>query len=37
MASNDDYFLYTPGIAIYNDRNQKDWAVVSDNEFSGME
>ncbi len=36
MVSNDDNFLYTPGIAIFNDRNQKDIAGVRDNEFSGM-
>ncbi len=37
MESNDEEFLYTPGITIYNDRNQKDYAVVRDNKFSGME
>ncbi len=30
-------FLGTPVIEIYNDRNQKDWASVVDNLFSGME
>ncbi len=37
MHSNDDYFLNTPGITIYNDRNKKDIAVVDDNLFSGIE
>jgi len=37
MVSNDEIFLYTPGIQIYNDRNQKDIAYVFDNLFSGME
>ena len=36
MHSNDEYFLFTPGIEIYNDRNEKDIAFVRDNQFSGM-
>ncbi len=36
MVSDDDYFLTTPGIIIYNDRNQKDIAGVLDTLFSGM-
>ena len=31
MYSNDDYFLNTCGIAIYNNRNEKDIAIVLDN------
>ena len=37
MCSDDKLFLQTPGIEIYNDRNQKDWAFVADNQFSGTE
>ncbi len=37
MWSDDVDFLSAPGIAILNDRNQKDYAGVSDNLFSGME
>ena len=37
MLSDDEDFLSTPGITIYNDRNQKDIAVVHDNLFSGIE
>ncbi len=37
MWSDDEWFLDAPGIRIYNDRNQKDFAVVDDNLFSGME
>ncbi len=37
MYSDDELFLDTPGIRIYNDRNQKDYAYVSDNQFSGIE
>ncbi len=36
MCSDDEDFLNTPGIRIYNDRNKKDWADVNDNQFSGM-
>ena len=36
MISNDEYFLNTPGIGIYNDRNQNDIAYVNDNIFSGI-
>jgi hypothetical protein len=36
MYSDDEDFLSTPGINIYNDRNQKDIAGVDDNQFSGM-
>ena len=36
MASNDEWFLFTPGIEISNDRNQKDIAYVDDNMFSGI-
>ncbi len=36
MQSNDEWFLCTTGIAIYNDRNRQDLAYVFDNEFSGM-
>ena len=36
MYSSDKYFLSTPGIRIYNDRNQEDLAYVDDNLFSGM-
>ena len=36
MHSSDEYLLYTPGIGISNDRNQKDIALVRDNLFSGM-
>ena len=37
MYSDDEDFLNTPGIRIYNDRNQKDIAYVNDNRFSGIE
>ncbi len=37
MASNDEDFLDTPGIRIYNDRNEEDFAYVDDIVFSGME
>jgi hypothetical protein len=37
MYSDDEEFLNTPEITIYNDRNQKDYAIVRDNQFSGME
>ena len=37
MCSDDEDFLNTPGIGIYNDRNQKDFAGVADNLFSGLE
>ena len=37
MYSDDEDFLETPGIRIYNDRNQKDIAFVRDNIFSGIE
>ena len=37
MVSSDKWFLQTPGIEIYNDRNQKELASVGDNVFSGME
>ena len=37
MHSDDEYFLNSPGIAIYNDRNKKDIAYVHDNLFSGIE
>jgi hypothetical protein len=36
MQSDDEDFLSTPGITIYNDRNQKDLASVNDNLFSGI-
>ncbi len=36
MYSDDKLFLYTQGIGIYSDRNQKDYAHVRDNEFSGI-
>ena len=36
MESNDEWFLDTPGITIYNDRNQKDIAYVFDIQFSGI-
>ena len=36
MHSDDEWFLYTQGIRIYNDRNQKDIAYVDDNIFSGI-
>ena len=37
MYSDDEDFLNSPGIRIYNDRNEEDYAFVSDNEFSGTE
>ena len=37
MYSDNEEFLFTQGITIFNDRNEKDIAYVSDNEFSGME
>ena len=37
MDSDGEYFLNTPGIGIYNDRNQKDFADVDDIIFSGIE
>ena len=37
MHSDDEDFLDTPGIGIENDRNQKDYALVRDNQFSGIE
>ena len=36
MYSDDDYFLSTPGIDIYNDRDEEDIAYVLDNLFSGI-
>ena len=36
MHSDDEWFLYTQGIRIYNDRNQKDYALVRDIQFSGI-
>ena len=36
MISDDEDFLNSPGIGIYNDRNQKDYAYVDDNKFSGI-
>ncbi len=36
MVSDDELFLNAPGIEIFNDRNQKDYAVVVDNQFSGI-
>jgi hypothetical protein len=37
MHSDDEDFLDTQGIRIYNDRNQEDIAYVSDKLFSGIE
>ena len=37
MFSNDEVFLGTSAIVIYNDRNQKDIAGVDDNLYSGLE
>ncbi len=37
MYSDDEFFFATPGIMINNDRNQKDFAIVRDNLFLGME
>ncbi len=37
MWSDDKWFLRIPGIVIANDRNQKDYAGVDDNLFSGMQ
>ncbi len=37
MQSDDEDFLSTPGITIYNDRNKEDFTHVFDNQFSGME
>ena len=37
MHSDDEDFLNTPGIRIFNDRNKKDFAFVFDNLFSGIE
>ena len=36
MISNDDHFLQTTGFTIYNNRQDKDIASVSDNFFSGI-
>ena len=36
MCSDDEWFLNTPGIRIFNDRNHTDIAFVNDNEFSGI-
>jgi hypothetical protein len=36
MISNDKYLLTTQGILIYNNRNEKDYACIDDNEYSGM-
>jgi hypothetical protein len=36
MQSNDKDFLFTPGIRIFNDRNEEDFACVDDNLFSGI-
>jgi hypothetical protein len=36
MISDDDWFLALPGIVIYNDRKQEDFAYVYDNLFSGI-
>ncbi len=36
MHSDDEYFLGTPRITISNDRNKKDYAVVSDIVSSGI-
>ncbi len=37
MFSDDEWFLDTPGIKIYNDRNEEDIAGVNENQFSGIE
>jgi len=37
MYSTDESFLGTPGIRIYNNRNESDLSLVVDNLFSGME
>ena len=37
MYSDDNYFLSIPGIDIYNDRKQKDIAIVTDDLFSGAQ
>ena len=36
MYSDNQWFLETPGIRIFNDRNQKDYAYVNNNMFSGI-
>ena len=35
MKSNDTFFLYTNAIEMYNDRNNKDIAVVNDILYEG--
>ena len=37
MRSDDEYFLATKGIGIFNNRNEKDIAIVHDTFFEGME
>jgi hypothetical protein len=37
MWSDDEYFLGTQGITIYNNRNQSDMASVYDNKFYELE
>jgi len=36
MYSDDEYFLATNGIGIFNDRNDEDFAVVNDIFCEGM-
>ncbi len=36
MHSNDLWFLYAPGMIIFNDRNKQDFAGVDDILFSGI-
>ena len=36
MHSNDEAFLSLPGIDIFNDRYQEDYAVIADLVFKGM-
>ena len=35
MISDDEYFLETNGITINNNRNEKDFAYISDNLYLG--
>ena len=37
MISNEIFLVDIPGIQIMNDRNMKDFAVLNDNNYDGME
>ena len=37
MGSNDKYFLYIPGLSIFNERCQKDFAFLNANSYEEIE